>query len=194
MGDDARFPFATRNATTRAAIDNALVEVTPLLRHLIRKIAGRRFSATDRDDVLQDLLVSVWQVLPRYDASKGVSLATYLYAVCRNALYSRLRKKPGPSVLSLNGDVSGGLERIDRRTELLARAVLASPGQYMTPRQVDVAQAILADPTATTARLGDVLKIDRRQVSKLRERMFRRVAKLADADELPMPTNCRTDA
>jgi RNA polymerase sigma-70 factor (ECF subfamily) len=117
------------------------------------------------EDVAQDVFVKLWKALPRYDGR--AQLATWIYAITRNAAISALRRRrpevslDEPDVLAAaeaagahRPDAADGARDLDRA---LARLVDALPERqrqvvtlyYLEERSCDEVAAMLGMPVNT---------------------------------------------
>ena len=74
-----------------SGIDELLLHYGPLLRYVIAPFLP---DARDREEVLQNTAMNVWQNIDRYDETKG-SWTTWLTAIARNAALNRARAEQG---------------------------------------------------------------------------------------------------
>lgn len=78
---------------------NAIVyHALPLIAYILRTYVG---SYDDYLDIVQDCVVHILEVLPKYDPSKGCKLSSWLYVIIRHHIYNYLRLSPYQ--VSLNG-------------------------------------------------------------------------------------------
>jgi RNA polymerase sporulation-specific sigma factor len=72
------------------ALEVLLVFVTPMVRRIAVKLAGRR--NPHFDDLLQEGLISILGALPKYDSGRG-KFTSFAFSCARNGMVSFLRKE-----------------------------------------------------------------------------------------------------
>jgi RNA polymerase sigma factor (sigma-70 family) len=91
-------------------------------------LMARGASATDADEVAQDVLLTVWRQAARFDPGRA-SASTWIFTIARNKHVDRIRKqrRPSPEPEEGGADAPRPDEQIDaRRREVRVRAALAT--------------------------------------------------------------------
>ncbi len=98
--------------------------------HLLRRVASR-YTRTDadRDDLLQDIRLAIWNALPSYRSESN--LRTYAVRIARNRAASAFRQRSAPPVPlgdpTIEADVELRLEQNARRGWLARALAQLSP-------------------------------------------------------------------
>jgi len=84
---------------------------------LLRLAASYTSTASDRDDLFQDICLAIWKALPRFRGES--SERTFIFRIAHNRAISHLAKRPLPPFAA--DDVEARDPNPDPETELLAR-------------------------------------------------------------------------
>ena len=94
----------------RAGRETLFAEVTGQHMGILRKTAGAFAAPSDRDDLVQEMLLTVWQALPGFDGR--CKLSTFLYRIAHNRAlnWHRSVRRYGGKLAAFEQQPSGGTE------------------------------------------------------------------------------------
>jgi hypothetical protein len=134
----SKFPFRATGAADRAAVNRAIGDAITGVERMILKSARQAFPdvcRADLDDVAQQVRVQSWmRSLPRYDASRGTKVSTFLcrrvsmhLAFVRRQMVGRSRRRR----VALYDVHAAADQSADRAVEELAAEVIDRPEAYV---------------------------------------------------------------
>lgn len=126
-------PSSPPQAETEALRRKRYREIERRHGRVLKRIAARHTKTpADRDDLLQDIRLAIWNALPAYRGES--SLRTYAVRIARNRAVTALRRTPAPTnvpvpkVLASQPDPDQQLETTTRRGWLTRALAQLSPG------------------------------------------------------------------
>ncbi|HEY0007092.1 MAG TPA: hypothetical protein VGB55_00065 [Tepidisphaeraceae bacterium] len=139
-----------------------------------RRLAG--WQEADVEDLRQDMLAHLCgHSAPRYDQRREVKFLSFLWDCGRYFIGHALRKRRAPH-LSLNDSITTSFatdDFADRRIERLAADIRLQPERYLTKKQSEVFQELIARPSGEQVK-ETAIKLKYRQSSSL-SMMTRRI-------------------
>jgi len=104
----------------RAAFGELFDELAPKVKALLMR---RGMDAAGAEDVMQEVMISIWTKAGLFDAERG-SVMAWVYTIARNALIDRVRKqKPSLSIDMIEWDPVDETEGVEDRMLRDERAV-----------------------------------------------------------------------
>lgn len=184
-----RFTFACKSGdpVERAGVNRRIDAAVLALQGLIVKHVWEVFPharGAELDELVQDCRIALaLKILPRYDASAGVSVATFANRCIRNCVLDlakvrrRARKRrPHPQPLQANLYAPSGC--FAESVETLAEKVLSDPATFLNPVPAAIVAHLRDHDTFRFPKLCRDLGLVRRVAPRLVEQTRRDVARL----------------
>jgi len=91
----------------RVAFRSLYLAVGPKLFSICKRLTRDHASA---EDVLQDVMVRIWEKSPLFDRARGDAM-TWMVALARSVIFNRLAKKSAPALSLSDAEIAGVVER-----------------------------------------------------------------------------------
>lgn len=153
-------PSKTNDADPKALRRERYTEVLRVHGNGLARVVGSYASgSTEREDLVQELALALWEALPRFRGE--ATLKTFAYRVATNVAISHLRRRRIHAHLNETVDESPSAESALERSNQRHRLRLAIAGLALPLRQV----VILRLEELSYAEIGGVLGITETNVS-----------------------------